>query len=404
MAAAGQPHAFFGRNSSVLLDLVRFGAALAVAIIHLQDRFYTHKIEPDWAGNAAVCVFFVLSGFVIRFVTRSRVTGAGSYWIDRSSRIYSVVLPALMLTLLFEGVAFLHSPAIYHRYSDPFEWTQVPAQMLANLTFTVGFWGYGATPLSNGPFWSLSFECVYYVLYGLLLYRMRWSGLLLVLLLLAVGPSIGLLFPVWLLGAGLYDVYNRLHAERYGVGLAAAVALVFFGLVAALRHPIGRLLAATDVHQRSRMLTHVVDSTRLGHALFGGATLPWLDRLSVSFYLTGTATAVMLLFVLLFLDRYVAPLPATAARIIRLVADSTFALYLLHLPLFILIGTFLGQKVQTPAAAGLLLLAAIALSIVMAIFFDRLKNALRAALRSRFSPSERREREARIAVRAPRST
>ena len=394
MVDARQTHAFFGRNSSVLLDLVRFFAALSVAALHFQNRFYLHKVEPDWAGNAAVCVFFVLSGFVIRFITRSRVTGAGSYWIDRSSRIYSVVVPALVLTILFEGAAFLFSPAVYHTFSDPFDWAHVPLQMLSNLSFTVGFWGYGATPLSNGPFWSLSFECVYYVLYGLLHYRTRWRWIAFALLLLAVGPSIALLFPVWLLGAWLYDAYARLHAERRGVAIAALVALVYFATIAALRHPIGRLLAATDVHHRAAEIRRMVDSTAWGHSHFGAAPVPWIERLSISFYFTGTATAVVLLLLLLCLDRYLPALNGRAAGVIRLIADSTFALYLLHLPFFILAATLLGHPLNSRGAAALLFLAAIVLSVLLAVFFDRLKIRLRSALRARFLPASGRARNA----------
>ena len=55
------------------------------------------------AGNTAVCVFFVLSGFVMRYVTVTRVTTGRAYWIDRVSRMYSVVIPALLFTVRWSG-------------------------------------------------------------------------------------------------------------------------------------------------------------------------------------------------------------------------------------------------------------------------------------------------------------
>jgi peptidoglycan/LPS O-acetylase OafA/YrhL len=95
----------------------------------------------------------VLSGFVIRFVTVTRETDASEYWIDRASRIYSVVAPTLALTVLFEGAAFLSNSPVYRSFAQPYVWTQVPGQLLTNMTFTSGYWGYGAAPLSNLPFW-----------------------------------------------------------------------------------------------------------------------------------------------------------------------------------------------------------------------------------------------------------
>jgi len=46
---------------------------------------------PDLAaaGHLAVSVFFVLSGFVIHYVSLSRESTVKQYFIDRPSRIYS---------------------------------------------------------------------------------------------------------------------------------------------------------------------------------------------------------------------------------------------------------------------------------------------------------------------------
>ena len=73
--APNEGRKFFGRNASVLLDILRFGAALAVALSHMPLHFVTAgPIISERSGNLAVCVFFVLSGFVIRYVTVARGT------------------------------------------------------------------------------------------------------------------------------------------------------------------------------------------------------------------------------------------------------------------------------------------------------------------------------------------
>ncbi|HEX4155484.1 MAG TPA: acyltransferase family protein [Acidobacteriaceae bacterium] len=389
-ADAGR-YAFFGRNASVLLDIIRFAAAFAVAATHLPVFVIGPRLLPPQSGNAAVCVFFVLSGFVIRFVTVSRVCTAREYWIDRGSRIYSVVVPALLLTIFFEGAAQLFHPAAFHHFAEPYQWSFVPGQLASNLTFTTGYWGYGATPLSNGPFWSLTFECVYYVLYGLLRYTRRLRWFLVPLILLMVGPSIALLFPVWLLGVLLYDVYNRLHARRAGIAISGVLCFLAVAAAAIFRHPIVHFLTITDVTQRRIAAAHLAASLPLGRHLFHEASVPWLDRLSISFYFTGTVLAFVLLFLLLSLDRYVPNMPRPAAARIRTVADSTFTLYLLHAPFFVLVFTLLGHPAPSWLLGGIIFAAAIVLSVVLAIQFDALKNWMRSVLRRRFVPTTARQ-------------
>jgi peptidoglycan/LPS O-acetylase OafA/YrhL len=294
-----------------------------------------------------------------------------------------VVLPALLLTLLLEGAAYLHAPAVYRVFSDPFPWGAVPAELLQTATFTVGWWNWGATPLSNGPFWSLSFECVYYALYGLIVYAPRARWVLVPLLLLAVGPAIALLFPVWLFGVVLYELYLRLSARRFGPGLAAAVLLAYAGVLFAFRRPILQFLQQTTVGERATALTAWVASYGWGRTMFHGATLHWLDRFSISYFLTGSVLVALMLPLLLALDRYLPQVSRRVAGWIRMVADSTFTLYLLHLPLFIFVVTMLRAPLRGWREGLLLLAFAIVLSMGLAMLFDRLKNAMRAGLRRR---------------------
>ena len=98
-------------SSSLLLDVVRFGASVMVAVGHVTQRHFstgwsdltTHAVE-------SVGIFFVLSGFVIRYTTRLKYARIGEYWIDRVSRIYSVVLPAVLFTILADWIAARANP------------------------------------------------------------------------------------------------------------------------------------------------------------------------------------------------------------------------------------------------------------------------------------------------------
>lgn len=373
-----------GANASALLDAVRFAAACTVALLHLEDHFVRGHITPIWSANAAVCVFFVLSGFVVRHVTRSRERTATVYWIDRASRIYSVVAPALVVTIVAEAAASIIQPALYQHLKDPYLWSEVPLQLLTNITFTAGLWGYGAMPLSNGPFWSLTFEVVFYILYGLLFFRVRRRWLFALPLLVIAGPSIALLFPIWLLGVALYEAYERLCANPHGLLYASAAAIAFFATVFALRHPIVHFLTITGVEARGRALTALVHRSATLRTWFPESRISWLDRLSVSYYLTGPAAAFALLPLLIASDRLLPALRPRAHKIIRLIADSTFVLYLVHAPLAILFTSINGRLFAGWRSGTLLFAALIAFSIVFAIYCERLKKAMRTALRRRF--------------------
>ena len=81
-------------RASLHLDLMRFLAAALVLMHHaLQPPFSADPVPLP--GRSAVIVFFVISGFVIAYVTDTRESRWREYAVSRSARIYSVVVPAL---------------------------------------------------------------------------------------------------------------------------------------------------------------------------------------------------------------------------------------------------------------------------------------------------------------------
>ena len=94
---------------SLYLDLLRFTAAVAVFLDHLTPTPSQPSIRATGGlarvgnyGELAVAIFFVLSGYVISYVTSTRETTVQSYAVSRISRLYSVVVPALVLTFAFD--------------------------------------------------------------------------------------------------------------------------------------------------------------------------------------------------------------------------------------------------------------------------------------------------------------
>jgi len=87
------------RDFSAFLDLVRLTAAVFVFLGHLSDRRFGGEALPPFLtlAKSSVIAFFVLSGYVISWSAK-RDGHALDFAINRAARIYSVALPAVLLT------------------------------------------------------------------------------------------------------------------------------------------------------------------------------------------------------------------------------------------------------------------------------------------------------------------
>jgi peptidoglycan/LPS O-acetylase OafA/YrhL len=120
------------------LGLIRGLAAITVLIYHIRYRFffdYNDVTDPNWFsfsfytlssfGHDAVIVFFVLSGyFISASVFRDQTAGRWSwkrYLVNRFTRLYLVLLPALLLTALWDslGLDFYSDNPIYSGEQRP---------------------------------------------------------------------------------------------------------------------------------------------------------------------------------------------------------------------------------------------------------------------------------------------
>lgn len=192
------------KTVSIYLDLARGLAALAVVFFHYRT-FITDASFPvfPWIGHEAVIVFFVLSGVVIHHSAKTKDKNLGMYFGKRFSRLYSVLFPCLLLTVVLDQTG-------WHLNPETYSWVYNPTHYIKNLCsvilFTNESWGLSVKFSANHVLWSLAYEFWYYIIFGLWLYirsrRVSWG---LVLLASAVaGPQIVLLLPVWLMGVWAY--------------------------------------------------------------------------------------------------------------------------------------------------------------------------------------------------------
>ncbi len=362
-------------SSSLLLDVVRFGASVTVAVGHLTQKFFSTG-WTDWTSHAveSVGIFFVLSGFVIRYVTRLKYARLGEYWIDRVSRIYSVVLPAVLFTVLADWIA-VHANRAYYLASWGAFMDHPVQRLVQNLLFTSQFWQRNTTLFSNGPFWSLSYECLYYAIYGCAFYlRGAWRWVSAVALIALGGAHIALLLPLWVLGCVLYELYERLvlRPRRARVHLAfAAIAaaglLLWWPVVAGLfagKQAVARLALAHH-HQPPN--------------------LHWM----LDYYRVGIPAAFLMLWLLVAVDGLRVPSRARWPRVMRVLAEGTFPLYLVHFPLYVLIAAVVPYNHASVVAKLAMLFTAIAFGVLLAFPTNRLKDAMRSGLRDWFLPGDR---------------
>ena len=251
-------------------DLIRGLSALGVVASHLRNAMLVDYSEsgarnPILAlfyfitglGHQAVIVFFVLSGFFVGGAILGRADSFSwkSYGIARLTRLWVVLVPALLLTAVFDSMTLAGAPKAIH--GDWFEmwnsgpasaeaWTITPAVALGNLFFlqTIACPVYG----SNSPLWSLANEFWYYVAFPAiwtLFFRASRSsvvekilccvGLALLAGLLPLGIWQG--FSIWLLGCGACLIPAPRGWMRFaslagsGFGLLASLGLAKAGKV-----------------------------------------------------------------------------------------------------------------------------------------------------------------------------
>ena len=233
----------------VHLDMLRGSAALAVCLEHLRAFLFVpfpavahpNLLERVFyffsgLGHQAVMFFFVLSGFLVGgsviAAQRAKRWSWGGYAIRRLSRLWMVLIPALLLTFFWDRLGqHLAAPGyrgeyqfLYHSGPAP----ELPVDLssttfLGNCLFlqTIDVNCFG----SNSPLWSLANEFWYYLLFPLgwlMLAGGTWWRRLACAALVAglfwwLPGNILLGGVIWLFGAGVYAL-TRSERGRHWLG------------------------------------------------------------------------------------------------------------------------------------------------------------------------------------------
>ncbi len=174
------------REERGLLDTVRWISAGMVALGHAWVCVFARQDNPVskalWAladtRHSWVIIFFVLSGYLVggNVLLRADRFDFKRYAVARFTRIYIVLIPALLLTAALDGTAFLiapHSPVYNTAWGESVFGGTPPFTLygLPNIAASILCLENVIAPAmgSDGPLWSLGFEWVFYFAFPVLL-------------------------------------------------------------------------------------------------------------------------------------------------------------------------------------------------------------------------------------------
>ncbi len=252
------------------LDLLRGIASLLVCSQHLRHFLFVdfHELEHHnllhrlfyflgALGHQSVVVFFVLSGFLVGgSVLESHQSGRWSwklYAARRVSRLWAVLLPALLFTFICDSVGRHFMPAAYHgsfheiyhlSFTVPLDlrWQTLLGNAFFLQTIYSNCFG------TNSPLWSLAYEFWFYVLLPLVCsiwFVRSWAGRLACVALLSLIVwwlplyfSVG--WAIFLLGTGAFLLGRSERARtlfRRNDWLVFTGVLAFCSLAISTRKP-----------------------------------------------------------------------------------------------------------------------------------------------------------------------
>jgi peptidoglycan/LPS O-acetylase OafA/YrhL len=319
-------------------------AALLVVVEHLRAFFFVPFAQlkapgilakgfylVTGLGHQAVMIFFVLSGYLVGgSVIMALQTGKWSwreYLLRRMTRLWVVLIPALLLTLFWDKLGYTYAPTGYEGTyreiynsgptpASPADWSL--ASFFGNLFFlqTILVPSFG----TNSPLWSLAYEFWYYLLFPLgmtIFVAGKWSGRVIALILVAgivsfLPKSILLGGVIWLLGAGVFFLIRKDSIRT----IASYSVLLILGLLLT----IGTLLASrtgytgdgADLAIGVGCAVLVAElAARVSANRFYGMISAGMSEISYTLYLVHFPLLAYLFFVL-FQGRQLTPTPMTS--------------------------------------------------------------------------------------------
>ncbi len=168
------------------IQMMRAIAAMLVVWFHAQHAFATSVSRPLIAaesylfsfGAVGVHIFFVISGFIMVYTTREESYSIGAFYRRRLIRIYPIYWICAALTLA--GFALAGTP-----------WDRGPTKLVAALFLLPG-----SAAAIIPPGWTLAFELLFYLCFGVAMLAGLTRGLIALTALFLATIALGVAMPV----------------------------------------------------------------------------------------------------------------------------------------------------------------------------------------------------------------
>ncbi|NIG54444.1 acyltransferase [Chitinophaga sp. Cy-1792] len=326
------------------LDAIRGIASIIVVLYHWQLFFYKDDIWfqdgydkaslplYSWFevfynnGMVSVDLFFLLSGFIFFWLYADRLSSRkmkfGKFVVYRVSRLYPIHFAGLMLAALLQ---FLILKNLGHYFIFVFNDSY---DFVLHLLFMQN-WGFERGPGFNAPSWSVSIEVLLYLMFYMVCFFRLQANRLFILLLIPVGAImqhydmlIGKGMFSFFMGGLVYyaymDILRQNKAKQYlkviGIITLALWTYTIVGYYFSLTHQAWEWL-------RLHQLSHITPEA-------SEKIYPVLRNML--FRLTVSPCTILTLVLLETVRR---PLSSRWA----ILGNSSYAIYLLHFPLQLLI-------------------------------------------------------------------
>jgi len=303
-----------------ILDGLRGVAAVMVVMMHLFEAHATSSLDMIINhGYLAVDFFFLLSGFVIGYAYDDRWNKmtVGDFFKRRLIRLQPMVIIGMII-----GAAtfYLQSSGLWPAISTTPIWNVLLIFLIGCTMIPVppsmDIRGWQEMYPLNGPAWSLFFEYVVNIFYGLIVRRFpRWLLAVLVvlsaivLLHLVFSSTQGDLIGGWSLAS------NQLH-----IGFARVMYPFFAGL---LLFRISRLASISNAFVWCSLIIVAV----FAMPRIGGSEHRWMNALYESF------SVIVIFPFVIFLGASGEIKNAMQVKLCKFLGDISYPLYITHYPL-----------------------------------------------------------------------
>ena len=351
------------KNHFEILDGLRGVAAVMVVIFHLFDAFSgdNHLIKIINHGYLAVDFFFLLSGFVIGYAYNDR-------WNKMSLKVFFKrrlirLHPMVIMGMVIGAICFYFgaSPILFPQLSQVPFWkvllTMFVGFTLLPLPTSMDIRGWGEMHPLNGPAWTLFFEYVGNILYGVFIRRISNTFLSLLVFLsacalihLAITSPNGDVFGGW-----------SIEPAQFRIGITR---LLFPFLAGVLLSRLKKTSRIKNAFALSVLMIIVV----LSLPRVGGTENLWLNGLYESF------SIVILFPLIVYIGASGEIKNVVSLKICRFFGNISYPIYIIHFPLIYIYSAWVVDNdisLQNGWPMGLLLLVVTVLMALACLkFYD----------------------------------